>query len=285
MFKFEFFKDEDKESGGEETQRKPEISWKECTEIKLDQLENCHKITEECDHQLMELQDISLKYISSTDVILKLIKDCDEEDSLTVLKAEQKHSDLLTGIYEGGFKIWECTYDLAGYIQKQGLDFNAKTVLDLGCGAGIIGVLCAMKRGKCYFQDYNEEVLKHLTIPNLIINNIDVKECRYFSGDWMSFSKYLENENLDENNKFDFIFSCETIYNLDNYDKLNHIFRSLLKKNGRIYVAAKSYYFGVGGGLSAFKDFIQKENIFKVTSVWKHSNGLEREIIEIKFNE
>lgn len=52
--------------------------------------------------------------------------------------------DIIKDIYEGGFKVWECTIDLLNYLNKNNFDFNGKTIMDLGCGHGLLGIY-AMK--------------------------------------------------------------------------------------------------------------------------------------------
>lgn len=47
------------------------------------------------------------------------------------------------------------------------------------------------------------------------------------------------------------------------------------------YVAAKSYYFGVGGGIKEFQSEVEKNN-FHVSTVWKCDEGINREILKIK---
>lgn len=96
----------------------------------------------------------------------------EREDSEEILaKTLTENSDLISGVYEGGLKIWECTYDLLEYIDDEGEIFSGKRVLDLGCGAGILGIL-ALKRGasRVDFQDYNSTVIEQLTIPNVFLN-------------------------------------------------------------------------------------------------------------------
>lgn len=76
------------------------------------------------------------------------------------------HSDLLSGVYEGGLKIWECTQDLADFLtatdeKDHSLlnDFAGKQVLDLGCGVGVLGVLALIHDAKgVTFQDYVRRV-------------------------------------------------------------------------------------------------------------------------------
>ncbi len=144
----------------------------------------------------------------------------EREDSEEILaKTLTQNSDLISGVYEGGLKIWECTYDLLEYIDDEGETFDGKRVLDLGCGAGLLGIL-ALKRGasKVDFQDYNSTVIEQLTVPNVFLNCEDDDEneeknssppckrkapnateklldrCSFFSGDWNSFLPLMQNK-------------------------------------------------------------------------------------------
>lgn len=95
---------------------------------------------------------------------------------------ENKHSDLLVGKYEGnlklllknrlfniltfvtlsgGFKIWECTFDLINFLAKntETFKFSKTKVLDLGCGAGIVGLFCMLEGATVYFQDYVKKMI------------------------------------------------------------------------------------------------------------------------------
>lgn len=67
-------------------------------------------------------------------------------------------SDLIPKVYEGGFKIWECTQDLADYFTALNDDqneFRDKNVCDLGCSAGILGILALVNGpSRVDFQDY-----------------------------------------------------------------------------------------------------------------------------------
>lgn len=81
-----------------------------------------------------------------------------EELGLDIFSAEMDHSDLIPGRYEGGLKVWECTFDLGELMaenEQYKKLFQESTVLDLGCGSGILGIL-AIKLGasKVVFQDY-----------------------------------------------------------------------------------------------------------------------------------
>ena len=55
-----------------------------------------------------------------------------------------KTTDIIPGVYEGGFTLWECTIDFLKYMQN--IDIKDKFVLDIGCGLGLLGIK-ALKQG------------------------------------------------------------------------------------------------------------------------------------------
>jgi ribosomal protein L11 methylase PrmA len=53
--------------------------------------------------------------------------------------------------------VWECTSDLLKYLATSNLkqEMDGKTVLDLGCGAGVLGIFALMNGAqRVDFQDY-----------------------------------------------------------------------------------------------------------------------------------
>ncbi|KAK7140354.1 hypothetical protein R3I94_012840 [Phoxinus phoxinus] len=231
----------------------------------------------------------------------------EREDSEEILaKTLNQKSDLITGVYEGGLKIWECTYDLLEYIDDEGETFTGKRVLDLGCGAGLLGIL-ALKRGaiKVDFQDYNSTVIEQLTVPNVFLNCEDdddeseeqnssppskrkalnasqklLDRCGFFSGDWNSFLTLVRNKTLS---KYDIIFTSETIYNTDYYSSLHSVFCGLLAEDGIVYLATKSHYFGVGGGLHLFEKFVEENKVFQTKYLKDVEQGLKRHVVSLTF--
>lgn len=98
----------------------------------------------------------------------------------------------------------------------------------------------------------------------------------FYSGDWAKWSTSSPADRL-----YDFILTSETIYNPQNQQKLLKCFCDKLKPDGRVFVAAKTYYFGVGGGLRQFEDLIRKDGKFHFKSLWLSNEGVNREIIEL----
>eukprot|EP01095_Lingulamoeba_sp_RSL-Kostka_P012834 TRINITY_DN5164_c0_g1_i1.p1 TRINITY_DN5164_c0_g1~~TRINITY_DN5164_c0_g1_i1.p1 ORF type:complete len:341 (-),score=74.37 TRINITY_DN5164_c0_g1_i1:842-1864(-) len=254
----------------------------------------------------------SLKLQKST-----LEKEEKNENSKDILDISQAR-DVLDKVYEGGFKIWECTFDLLEYLstnygQSSSYELDTiQSIFDIGCGQGLLGIYCYLyfpNITNCDFQDYNSEVLTYLTIPTIIKNaeiksdnnndnneeNIinDIKEkCLFYSGDWKKIeNKYFQlnedqHENDDNNNQYDLILTAETLYKEENHQSLYSLIKSSLKRpNGRALIASKNYYFGVGGGINTFEDIVRADNVFFVKRVKSIDNGVSnmRSILELSF--
>lgn len=82
----------------------------------------------------------------------------------------------------------------------------------------------------------NAEVIKSVTIPNVLLNFKDKQEtlekCEFYCGDWASFTMLFEKDIKSGDQKYDFIFTSETIYNPENHRKLYEVFKNKLKPNG-----------------------------------------------------
>ncbi|XP_029306036.1 histidine protein methyltransferase 1 homolog [Cottoperca gobio] len=270
-----------------------------------------------------------LHFLNET-VFEKTASEREDREKILSRTAEQR-SDLISGVYEGGLKVWECTYDLLELIEKDGETFGGKAVLDLGCGAGLLGIL-ALRRGatQVHFQDYNSTVIEQLTVPNVMLNcqeedevgseddkegrvkeedgcekNVEDKrevndgnpppkkraadlskppllaKCRFFSGDWCTFLALVKKE--DPIPKYDIIFTSETIYNAAYYPALHETLCKLLASDGLVYLATKSHYFGVGGGLHLFQTFVEQRGIFSLDHLWDGEEGLRRHVVVLRF--
>lgn len=82
--------------------------------------------------------------------------------------------------------------------------------------------------------------------------------------------------------KFDIILTCETIYNPANNQKILDVLKKKLRPvTGVAYIAAKTYYFGVGGGLRSFEALLENDNMLHSEVVWTTTENVQREILKI----
>ena len=193
-------------------------------------------------------------------------------------------SDIVAGVYEGGFRLWEGAVDLVEYLTNQNVAFEGKSVLEIGCGIGIPGILALRKGAKVWFQDYNTEVLECATVPHTfmnISNHEDVfKNATFLSGAWSNLILFLVQNAL----KFDFILMAETIYDTSNYQTLLDIIQNGLVPNGTVFVAAKQTYFGLSGNTKEFKEYVAKNEAFQCETIVTIETYVPREIFKINRN-
>jgi SAM-dependent methyltransferase len=194
---------------------------------------------------------------------------------------ELKNSDLISGLYEGGFKLWECSFDIINYLISNKMDLNGKRVLDCGCGHGLPGLYAILENATVDFQDYNWEVIHYLTMANVLLTKSEdaIQKCQFYSGDWQLLI------NLIPEKEYDLIVTSDTIYHTFSHGKLYSLMKHALKPDGEILVAAKRYYFGCGGNVNAFKQLVEKDGCMMTKTIYEITDGYSniREIISIKF--
>ena len=205
------------------------------------------------------LSNISLNYIHFNNSLIK---------STNV----PENTDLISGKYEGGIKIWECDQDLLEFLPSIYNDsWKNKNILDMGCGHGLPGIYLLLKGiNEICFQDFNKEVLDNITknYINQLKNNFGLnfeKKVNYVDGDWGEFQY---------NKKFDVIISGDTLYNNSNYEKIYNLIKNNLNKDGEAFFASKRFYFGVGGGSSEFRQYISDRNEFQIEQVKTIKDGI-----------
>jgi len=200
-------------------------------------------------------------------------------------------SDLVSGEYEGGFKVWECAHDIMAALDelRDQIPIVGATVLEAGCGAGLPGAL-ALRCGcaSVVFQDYNGEVLSWLTMPTLKRNGlwslVDAGRARFVSGDWSSVSSHLSAEG-GGGEGFDLILSSDCIYSTDATARLWRLLTEQLRKGGSALLGAKSYYFGVGGSVAHLRTLIDGDGRFTCDTVRTFEDGKSnrREVLLVRW--
>ncbi|KAF2276938.1 uncharacterized protein EI97DRAFT_375727 [Westerdykella ornata] len=120
------------------------------------------------------------------DVRLQLMAEDDLDTSATSTSTNPalsalSSSDLQPNVYEGGYKTWECSLDLVKFLLDRGprrdLDdmYRVQHVVEMGCGTALPSLLLfqyALKnrlRMDFTLMDYNYDVLRLVTLPNLLL--------------------------------------------------------------------------------------------------------------------
>jgi len=275
---------------------------------------------------------------------------------LGIKDENEDETDIVTGKYEGGMVIWECSIDLIEKLPKL-VRPDIKRVLELGCGQGLPAVSLSQKFDLevLTMQDYNEYVLEEVTTAvlkhasfgadveksevgvsadaNSGDQKSDESDCKklvppsgdidlklggslsssvepkpskkrklepesestletqitskkpdtpkisLFSGDWMDLKNTSELLNL----KHDCVIVSECTYNKQYYDRLHSALEALLTENKdlEIFCAMKEYYFGVGGSVLDWEEFVREKAVFDMVVVEKFEDTLNRFILKM----
>ena len=272
---------------------------------------------------------------------------------LGIKDENEDETDIVTGKYEGGKVIWECSIDLIEKLPKL-VRPDIKRVLELGCGQGLPAVSLGQKfeLEVLTMQDYNEDVLQGVTtavlkhasfgadvgngeIDNLGDSNSENKnseesDCKtsippsgkidlklggslsssvepknsnkrklepelsasktvtkkskipkisLFSGDWMNLENTTELLKL----KHDCVIVSECTYNKEYYGRLHSALEALLTENENleVFCAMKEYYFGVGGSVLDWEEFVKDKAVFDMVVVEKFEDTLNRFILKM----
>ncbi|CAM9303225.1 unnamed protein product, partial [Lampetra planeri] len=132
--------------------------------------------------------------------------------------------DVTPGAYEGGLKTWEGTWDLLGLMARGGGGGG-------GGGRGGVGA------------DYNEEVLREVTMPNVLLN--------------VDHGDHGNRGGLRGGLRYDVALTSESCYRPDSLRRLHSLLVTLLAPGGRAYVAGKRHYFGLGGGTGSLERYAE----------------------------
>jgi SAM-dependent methyltransferase len=239
--------------------------------------------------EIVSFQGFELYKRALTDIHFEIAQSDDLRGGNELVQAISQQSDLIAGVYEGGCKTWECSLDLVLYLSQLPNEFFG-SVIELGSGSALPGIYCQTRGAKTDFQDYNEDVLKLVTVPNVLLNQSNSLEfdengtfetelklttgnSNFYAGDWSLLTDIIKD-------KYDVILTCETIYSKENHASLLLLMKSILKPNGIILVAAKHNYFGCSGSMPLFKSTCLEFG-FKIETVFEHCQGIRREIIKL----
>jgi SAM-dependent methyltransferase len=211
-----------------------------------------------------------------------------DSDKVSNSSSDVVHSPDGEPVYEGGAKLWESTTDLLSLMHEPDFLFPPDaTVLDLGCGCGLLGI-AALRKGarRVVFQDLNTRVLEMVTSANLHANfaELDAARVTLISTSWSSLlhASLNQPDSAPSLGTFDLILSSETLYRPRDYATLTALLHKLLAKDGSALLASKRFYFGaqLGGGSQAFAKFAEERGL-EATIVRSAEEGVKRDILRL----
>lgn len=109
-------------------------------------------------------------------------------------------------------EIWPACRGLSRYIWEN-MDFTGQSVLELGCGLGLAGVVCGLKGADITFSDFQPDAVE-ISCRNAFLNKL--AGVSSYLGDWRNFQ-------LQES--FDWIVGSDILYDTKHHGCLEKILR------------------------------------------------------------
>ena len=125
-------------------------------------------------------------------------------------------------LYPFGLMIWESAVVLADVLDARGRDLDRRSVLELGCGVGLPG-LVAQQHGARVVQTDHDALALALCRHNAALNRITGVE--QFVGDWQAWT---------HTQRYDLIIGADIIYDTADYEVLEKVFRANLAPRGEV---------------------------------------------------
>lgn len=120
-------------------------------------------------------------------------------------------------------ELWPSARALSRYVWEK-LDFGGQTLMELGSGLGLPGVVCGVRGADVTFSDYNQDAV-NLSIHNAEINGVNATGCL---GDWRHFT--IESQ-------FDWIIGSDVFYDPKLNPYVLKIFLKNLKPGGQLLLS------------------------------------------------
>jgi predicted nicotinamide N-methyase len=124
-----------------------------------------------------------------------------------------------------GAALWSAAITLAHEVATRPAEFRGCTVLELGAGTGLPGVVAA-SLGASVVQTDRHELAVHLCRLNAERNGAAVAECRLV--DWADW---------DDDRKYDWVIGADVVYSHTEHEYLRRIFEGNLAPGGRVLLA------------------------------------------------
>lgn len=151
--------------------------------------------------------------------------------------------------------IWDSGPVLSEYIIQSYEDLKGKTVLELGSGTGVAGVVIATSGCRIIFSDYEEYSLE-LCRKNAVANGI--KDFKTILGDWREFPDLSE--------KIDIVVCSDVLYEKKQVIPLSNIVKRFVLTGSTAYISDPGR-----GHIENFLDILKGADL-KTELVYEHKN-------------
>lgn len=121
-------------------------------------------------------------------------------------------------------KLWESAWVLANHLSTLPVA-PEKTILEIGCGLGLVGIAATMAGHRVTMSEYNADAL-NFAKANAVINDLPQLAIEFL--DW-------KNPRLA--GRFDIIVGSDTVYNTENIGILEALFDRYLLPGGTVILA------------------------------------------------
>ena len=146
---------------------------------------------------------------------------------LTLLLPENRHASLSAAVSGDGVdpywgKLWGSATDSADCLLRSNLPAGA-TALEVGCGAGLLGIAGLMCGLKVTFSDHEPKAVQ-LAAKNARLNGLSEFETIVL--DW--------NQPVDQ--QFDFIVASDVLYQESSHELILNLAAKMLAANGKLMI-------------------------------------------------
>lgn len=116
--------------------------------------------------------------------------------------------------------LWESSIGLAQYLSDNSTTLSNKSILEIGCGYGLAGIVAAKFGAKVIYTDFEHDALLFARYNS---QQNDVSADTYVQMNWSApcFQK-----------RFDFILGADVIYEEQNWDPIIELLHNLLELKG-----------------------------------------------------
>ena len=132
-----------------------------------------------------------------------------------------------------------------------------------------------------YIQNYNN-ISSNIKVDMIASDWNLMKDNKFFNSYKVENFEIVNNHNFSMQSKtFDLILGADILYEIENYKTLIDLFDYYLTENGSAIIITKMYYYGNGGSLYEFQDYVDQSKLFtyKTLKIINNNSSNRREII------